>query len=128
MRRTSDIQILIVDDNEDNLAILERNLAKEGYVLHLANSGHKAFNMISQIQIDLILLDIMMTHMDGIEVLRHLKSNAKTEGIPVIMVTAVKDSSSVKACIALGAQGYFLKPFDMPTIKSRIREILSLDE
>src|SRR5207302_10765201 len=90
-------RILIADDNPMNLEILQTRLAIHGYEIVTAADGEEALAMASETQLDLILLDVMMPRMDGIEVCRRLKADTSLAFIPVIMVTAKADSTDVVA-------------------------------
>src|SRR6185436_13914419 len=105
-------RILIVDDNETNRDILEARLTANGYdVLH-AEDGENALAVTRQQRPDLILLDIMMPKVDGIEVCRRLKSDPAFAVIPIILVTAKADSKDVVMGLEAGADEYLTKPID----------------
>ncbi|MBF0273289.1 MAG: diguanylate cyclase [Magnetococcales bacterium] len=113
-------KILIVDDVPINLALLYELLI-EDYDISQAESGSVALDLAQRLKPDLILLDIMMPNMDGFEVCRRLKANAKTRGIPVIFITAKTEAEDVTRGMNLGALDYFAKPFRPAVIKARIR-------
>jgi two-component system cell cycle response regulator len=83
--------ILVVDDLENNIKLLEAKLASEYYNVLTANSAEKAFEVLENNRVDLILLDVMMPNMDGIVACRKIKENPETSYIPVVMVTAMAD-------------------------------------
>jgi len=112
--------VLVVDDNEMNRDMLVRRLTPLGYDVEVACDGKQALDMISDGQFDLILLDIMMPIMDGFEVLDQLKSNPRFKSLPVIMITALDDSTTAARCINLGADDYLTKPFDPTLLKARV--------
>ncbi|MEJ2552463.1 MAG: response regulator [Gammaproteobacteria bacterium] len=116
--------ILVVDDEESNRDILSRRLIKEGYAVTVAEGGKQALDMLRLERYDLVLLDIMMPGIDGYEVLRRIRAEPVLHDIPVIMVTALGDESSIKRCLALGATDYVGKPFELTFLKSRIRQAI----
>src|SRR5947209_4054610 len=107
-------RILIVDDNETNRDILKVLLTGHGYdVLH-AGDGEEALAVATEHLPDLILLDVMMPKLDGIEVCRRLKANAALPFIPIILLTAKSDSKDVVDGLDAGADEYLSKPIDQP--------------
>jgi adenylate cyclase len=113
--------LLIVDDNEENRYTLTRRLAREGYSnLSTANNGRQALELLNTQLFDLVLLDIAMPEMDGYQVLEHIKANAALRHVPVIMISAIEELSSVVRCIALGAEDYLAKPFDPTLLRARV--------
>jgi DNA-binding response OmpR family regulator len=113
-------RILIVDDVEENRAVLARRLDREGYHVSSAASGEDALREIANGGYDLVLLDVLMPGMDGFAVLERIKGDAKTRSIPVIMISALDDLSSVVRCIEHGAEDYLAKPFDPVLLRARI--------
>jgi CheY-like chemotaxis protein len=109
-----------VDDVEENCAVLERRLRRQGYDVATALNGRDALDRLVREQFDLVLLDVMMPEMDGYEVLERLKSSPEWRNIPVIMISALDDLSSVVRCIERGAEDYLAKPFDPVLLKARI--------
>jgi adenylate cyclase len=116
--------ILVVDDNEGNREVLSRRLLRDGYEVMLAETGRQALRMAKRYQFDIILLDIMMPEMDGIEVLAELKKDSKLRHLPVIMISAVDEVESVVRCIQLGADDYLPKPFNPVLLRARINSLL----
>jgi two-component system cell cycle response regulator len=116
--------ILVVDDEEQNRDILSRRLVKEGYTVTVSDGGKEALDMLRLERYDLVLLDIMMPGIDGYEVLKRIRSEPVLHNTPVIMVTALSDTSSIKRCLALGATDYVGKPFELTFLKSRIRQAM----
>ena len=112
--------ILIIDDIEENVDILERQLTSAGYITLSANEAPKALHMLNKESIDLILLDINMPIIDGITFLESIKNNALLAPIPVIMVTANEDAKMALVCLKKGAAGYITKPYSMKQIKQQI--------
>ena len=112
--------ILIIDDIEENVDILERQLTSARYITLSANEAPKALHMLNKESIDLILLDINMPVIDGITFLESIKNNDLLAPIPVIMVTANEDAKMALACLKKGAAGYITKPYSMKQIKQQI--------
>ena len=120
--------ILIADDNEANREILARRLDAHGYELVMAVDGEEALNLAREKLPDLILLDIMMPKMDGLEVCRHLKGDKSLPFIPIILVTARADTKDIVAGLEIGADEYLTKPVDQSALVARVRSILRLKE
>ena len=116
-------KILIVDDIKDTCNSLKEILAEEGYQTFSALSGQTALNALKKKKPDLILLDIRMPKMDGVEVLRRIREIDKE--VAVVMITAYGALDTAKETMRLGAYDYVTKPFDMNFIKSVIKEALS---
>jgi adenylate cyclase len=113
--------LLVVDDIEDNRFALTRRLAREGYAnLATADNGRRALELLSSKPFDLVLLDIMMPHMNGYEVLAQMKADGKLRHIPVIMISAIDEIDSVIRCIELGAEDYLPKPFNPTLLRARV--------
>src|SRR5499433_1575389 len=121
-------RILIVDDNETNRDILATRLATHGYELLQAADGEEALIAAKEQTPDLILLDVMMPKLDGVEVCRRLKSDANLPFIPIILVTAKADSKDVVAGLDAGADEYLAKPVDQMALMARVRSVLRLKE
>jgi len=118
--------ILIADDNPMNLDILRTRLAIHGYELLAATDGEEALAVARARQPDLILLDIMMPKMDGIEVCRHLKADPSLPFVPIIMVTAKADSKDIVAGLEAGADEYLTKPVDQAALVARVKSMLRI--
>lgn len=119
-------RILIVDDEPSNLRVLRQVLQTSHYRLSFARSGQDALKLIEKEQVDLILLDIMMPEMTGLEVCKRLKQNPKTAHIPVIFVTALKDSVDEEKGFEIGAVDYIAKPIVPAIVLARVKTHLSL--
>jgi DNA-binding response OmpR family regulator len=117
--------ILVVDDNEMNRDVLSRRLERQGYRIVTAEDGITALEAVQSEAFDLILLDIMMPHMNGYEVLKALKRDPVHRSIPVIIISAMDDLESVVKCIELGADDYLFKPFNPVLLRARINASLS---
>jgi two-component system phosphate regulon response regulator PhoB len=116
--------VLVVEDEESIVELLRYNLVKEGYAVTAAVSGEEGMTLARQRHPDLILLDLMLPGMDGLEVCRRLKKEKGTEGIPVIMLTARGEETDVVAGLELGADDYLVKPFSPRVLAARIRAVL----
>ena len=119
-----DFNLLIVDDNEDNRDMLSRRLNRHGYGVVVAEDGQAALDRIADQPVDLVLLDIMMPGIDGIEVLRRLRETRSQAQLPVIMATAKSDSKDVVEALELGANDYVTKPLDFPVVLARVQSHL----
>ena len=117
-------QILIVDDNPTNVDILQSRLAVHGYDILTANDGEQALDVAREMQPDLILLDVMMPKMDGVEVCRRLKDDASLPFIPIILITAKSESEDVVAGLEAGAEEYLTKPVDQQALVARVKSML----
>jgi signal transduction histidine kinase len=116
--------ILVVDDNEDNRELLARQLQSQGHRAGLAENGRLALEMMRRQPFDLVLLDIMMPEMDGYQVLEQMKADADLRHLPVIVISALGDMSSIVRCIGLGAEDHLSKPFPRALLEARIRAAL----
>jgi len=112
--------LFVIDDDENNRAILCRRLEKEGYTVATASSGQEALELLRFERFDLILLDVMMPELDGYDVLLRIKADSNSLDTPVIMISAIKDRLCIIKCLQLGASDYLLKPYNMGIVKSRI--------
>lgn len=117
-------KILVIDDEEDILELVRYNLAREGYFVEEAASGEEALSKTKTEMPDLIVLDLMLPGVDGLEVCRILKNSAKTSHIPIIMLTAKGDDADIVTGLELGADDYVTKPFSPRVLIARIRAAL----
>jgi len=118
-------KILIVDDEKDFVRVLTIRLERTGYQVVVAFDAVQAVTQTVQLKPDLILLDIRMPAGGGLEVLKNIKANDKTFGIPVIALTAISDEPTKEAAEKLGVSGYFVKPVDMDQLLGKIREVFA---
>jgi two-component system phosphate regulon response regulator PhoB len=116
--------ILVVDDEQDLLELVTYNLAREGYKTVCATSGERAITLAKSKPPDLVVLDLMLPGLDGLEVCRRLKNGPTTQDIPVVMLTAKGEESDVVAGLELGADDYVTKPFSPKVLVARIRAAL----
>jgi adenylate cyclase len=119
-------RLLIADDQPMNVDILQTRLAVHGYEIFTATDGEEALSAARTHQPDLILLDIMMPKMDGIEVCRLLKGDAALPFMPIIMVTAKVDSKDIVAGLEAGADEYLTKPVDQAALVARVKSMLRI--
>ena len=117
-------RILIVDDEEDILELVSYNLAKEGYHVTGALSGEDALKKAQSEKFDLIVLDLMLPGIDGLEVAKRFKSNPKTEQTPIVMLSAKGEEADIVTGLELGADDYITKPFSPRVMIARVRTAL----
>jgi putative two-component system response regulator len=125
IKKKTSSRILLVDDEPTNLRVL-RHILQDHYTLSFARSGEAALELVDKEEIDLILLDVMMPNMTGIEVCQKLKQNASTQDIPVIFVTALRDSVDEEKGFETGAVDYITKPVVPAIVLARVKNHLSL--
>jgi sigma-B regulation protein RsbU (phosphoserine phosphatase) len=118
--------VLIVDDEELNREGLARRLQRHDYEVVTARSGREAIELLGGRRFDLVLLDIMMPGMNGLEVLKFLRRVDSLVDLPIIMVTAKGESEDMVEALELGANDYITKPLDIPVVLARIRTQLTL--
>jgi DNA-binding response OmpR family regulator len=121
----SNEKILIIEDEEDIQEVLKYNLNKDGYnQLKITGSGEDGLDAVKRFVPDIILLDLMLPGIDGLNVCRKLKSNPKTEAIPVIMLTAKGEETDIIVGLEMGADDYVVKPFSNKVLIARIKSVL----
>jgi two-component system, OmpR family, alkaline phosphatase synthesis response regulator PhoP len=116
--------LLIIEDEEDIQELIKYNLSKEGFRTSSAFSGEDGLKKARHDPIDLVILDLMLPGMDGLEVCKALKRDEKTQNIPVIMLTAKGEESDVVTGLELGADDYVVKPFSPRILLARIKNVL----
>lgn len=116
--------ILVVDDEPDILELIRYNLAQNGYRVTEVLSGEEALVQVRVQLPDLVILDLMLPGVDGLEVCRALKRDARTAAIPVLMLSARSEDADVVAGLELGADDYLTKPFSPRVLIARVRAIL----
>jgi two-component system, chemotaxis family, chemotaxis protein CheY len=122
-----EIRALIVDDSSVMRKIVERSLRQAGLdplVVHEAGSGTEGLELLKAMPVDLILSDINMPAMDGLEFLRQLRAQNLAPNVPVVMITTESSEEHVKQAIQSGAQGYIRKPFTADQVKERVLPLL----
>lgn len=117
-------KILAVDDEEDICELIRFNLEKNGYKVFIAESGEKALEKALSILPDLIILDLMLPGIDGLEVAKKLKADAATQSIPIIMLTAKGEEADIVIGLEIGADDYIVKPFSPRVLAARIKAVL----
>ena len=118
-------KILLVDDEPDFVETVEFFLRGSGYEVFVANNGKEGLERAEREKPDLILMDVMMPEMDGLEACRHLKTDPSLKSVPIIMLTAKGQVQDVKDALAAGAHSYVVKPFNLPDLVQRIEKVLS---
>jgi two-component system phosphate regulon response regulator PhoB len=117
-------RILVVEDEEDLLELVRFNLAREGYQVQGLARGEEALRAVRAQPPDLLLLDLMLPGMDGLELCRLLRADAATRALPIVMLTAKGEESDVVAGLELGADDYITKPFSPRVLLARVRAVL----
>jgi phosphate regulon transcriptional regulator PhoB len=117
-------QIIVVDDEKDIVELVSFNLAQEGFSVLKAFNGRSAIEMIKAGKPDLIILDLMMPEMNGMEVCRVVRGNIEMSDIPVIMLTAKSDQLDKILGLEIGADDYITKPFHVRELLARVRSVL----
>src|SRR5207244_6935821 len=118
-------RLLIVDDNEMNRDMLARRLARKGYVIGLAGNAKELLERVKQDAVDLVLLDIEMPEISGLDALKTLREHYSPAQLPIIMVTAKNQSDDIVKALEMGANDYLTKPIDFPVALARIGTQLS---
>ena len=119
-------RILVVDDHEDNIEVLRVRLESWGYATEASYNGVEALSLVERTPPDLILLDVMMPEMDGMEVARRIKANRGLPFIPIIMQTALDSTEDKVQGLEAGADDYITKPIDFAELKARVRSMLRI--
>jgi two-component system phosphate regulon response regulator PhoB len=115
--------VLVIDDEEDIRELIRYNLLKEGYRVECAVSGEEALEILQSFRPDMIILDLMLPGIDGLEVCRRLKADSELGKIPIIMVTALGDEPDVVSGLELGADDYVSKPFSPKVLLARVKSV-----
>ncbi len=116
--------VLVVDDEKDILELIRYNLEKEGYSTHCTATGEDGLKAAAGLKPDIIVLDLMLPGLDGLEVCKKLKQDEKTRRIPVIMLTAKTEDTDIVSGLELGADDYLTKPFSPRVLIARLRAVL----
>jgi two-component system, cell cycle response regulator DivK len=117
-------RVLIVDDNDMNIQLADFVLSRAGFVVDSALTVNQALDRIAAVQPDLILMDIQMPDMDGLELTRHLKAQAATRDIAVVAFTAYAMTGDEKKMLAAGCKGYISKPIDVRLFADQVRSFI----
>lgn len=114
-------KVLVVDDDPGQIAILTDTLSGEGYIVDSSADGYEALIKLGEFNPDLLIIDLMMPRLDGVEVIKRLRNNPATKGIKIIVVTSYPERlARVKPLI----QGFFIKPLEIDHLKEKVRELL----
>lgn len=116
--------VLVIEDEQDIQELIRYNLAKEGYRVTLAETGEDGLSHVRNQTPDLILLDLMLPGIDGLEVCRQIKADQTLRPVPIIMLTAKGEESDIVTGLELGADDYVTKPFSPKVLVARIRAVL----
>ena len=117
-------KILIIEDEKDIAQLLEYNLGVDGYHTHIANNGETGLKVARKQNPDLILLDLMLPGIHGLDVCRIIKADANTEDIPIVMLTALGQEENIVRGLESGADDYITKPFSFKILLARIKSVL----
>lgn len=117
-------QVLVVEDEDDILDLVRYNLGRDGYGVECVTTGEDALSAARQRTPDLILLDLMLPGIDGLEVCRQLKGDTRTNRVPVIMLTAKGEEVDIVTGLEVGADDYLTKPFSPKVLTARVRAVL----
>lgn len=121
-------KILVVDDNSDIRDLIVHILNADGFHVYSASDGSSALSILKANSIELVLLDVMMPGMSGLDLLREIRtgSEKRLHEIPVMMITAKSLTEDIDAALAIGANSYLVKPFRGTTVREKVRNILNL--
>jgi two-component system, OmpR family, alkaline phosphatase synthesis response regulator PhoP len=120
----SKARILVVEDEEEIMELVTYNLSREGYIVDAVASGEDAIRSVNARPPDLLLLDLMLPGVDGLEVCKYVKGNNTTRDIPIIMLTARSEEADVVTGLELGADDYITKPFSRRVLLARVKAVL----
>ena len=122
--KKSEKQILIIEDEPDIQELLSFNLDNNGYKVYIASNGEKGLEVARKEHPDLILLDLMLPGIHGLDVCRIIKSDLETSGISIIMLTALGQDEDIIKGLETGAADYVTKPFSLQVLEARIKSVL----
>lgn len=117
-------KILVIEDEEDIQELLKFNLAKEGYQVAVAGTGEDGLRQATTSVPDLVLLDLMLPKIDGLEVCKRIRAHPRASAVPIIMLTARSEEADVVTGLEVGADDYITKPFSPRVVVARIRNLL----
>jgi CheY-like chemotaxis protein/two-component sensor histidine kinase len=120
--------IFVIDDEPDNFDVIETFLSDADYQLNYAASGQEALMLLNTFSPDLILLDVMMPGLDGIEVCQQLKASSQWQAIPIIMVTALTSKEDLSRCLEAGADDFISKPVNRFELRARVKSMLRIKQ
>lgn len=117
--------LLVVEDNEDMISLLTHFLSREGYKILAARDGIEAVQALQrESEIDLVILDYMLPHMDGLQIVKHIRDDAHWNATPILMLTAQSDERNIVRTLDAGANDYVTKPFRPQELVARVRRLL----
>jgi len=116
--------LLVVDDEEDIIELVSYNLRRQGYEISTARSGEEALETLRHLEPDLVILDLLMPGMGGLDVCRVLRARPQTADLPIVMLTARGEEADVVKGLEAGADDYVTKPFSAPVLQARIEAVL----
>jgi two-component system, sensor histidine kinase and response regulator len=122
----NEYSILVVDDKTENFDVIEVFLQNINYTLHYASSGKKAIDSLDKFDPDLILLDVMMPEIDGIEVCKQIKVSPRWQAVPIIMVTSLSSTDDLARCLKAGADDFISKPVNGVELRARVHSMLRI--
>lgn len=118
--------ILIIDDSTTNQVLMEALLQEEGFATQAASNAQEAYKIIEKSVPRLIILDLLMPQVSGVEILKQLRESEQTVKTPIVVVSAVKSTDYIDESIELGANSYFTKPIDIPSFIKQVKEYLNV--
>ncbi|GBF56779.1 transcriptional regulatory protein WalR [Candidatus Phycosocius bacilliformis] len=122
------VNILVVDDLQDNIDVIARRLRNRDAQVYEASDGHEALDVLSVSPVDIILLDVMMPGLSGVDLVRRIRSKRCASALPIIMVSARNDQAIMLECLQAGANDYVTKPVDFQMLCARIETHLGIRE
>jgi two-component system, sensor histidine kinase and response regulator len=125
---TTPPSILVIDDEPNNFDVIQTLLNREDYIFHYASSGQRALDRVDRFQPDVILLDVMMPDLDGIEVCRRIKALPRWGAVPIVMVTALTDKKELERCLSTGAEDFITKPVSRLELMARVALMLRIKQ
>ncbi len=117
--------VLVVEDDSDVRELIARKLAQAGFEVHTREDGQAGLEATSEVAPDIVLLDVMMPRLDGIEVCRRMRAKPSTASVPVIMLTAKAQEADVDRGFGVGADDYIIKPFSPRELLNRVQAVLA---
>jgi two-component system, sensor histidine kinase and response regulator len=120
--------ILVIDDEPNNFDVIQTLLSNEDYLFHYASSGQRALDRVDRFQPDVILLDVMMPGLDGIEVCRRIKELPRWQSVPILMVTALTEKKELERCLSTGAADFIAKPVNRLELLARVASMLRIKQ
>jgi DNA-binding response OmpR family regulator len=119
------VNILVIDDDPDLLLLLGKMLSRIGAPPTTATSGNEGLDLLKEQPFTLLILDLMLPDMDGFDILRQLRADARYDSMPVLILSALADPDHITKGLDLGADGYLTKPYLPNTLTSKVRAILA---